>query len=72
MQSYTMECAMKYTSLVPMLFLFLTLCAAPPRFTLEVREHDFGPIPQGSQVSTTFIFTNTGESALTIGNIRSG
>lgn len=34
-------------------------------------EHDFGKIPQGTPVTTTFEFTNTGKSPIVISNVKS-
>jgi hypothetical protein len=40
--------------------------AKAPHLTFEETIHDFGTITQGDQVSTDFIFTNTGKSELNI------
>ncbi len=38
--------------------------------TFDKKEHDFGTISEGTPVSTTFSYTNTGKSPLVISNIK--
>ena len=41
-----------------------------PMMSFEEREHDFGFIQQGDEVSTVFKFTNTGNAPLKISDIK--
>lgn len=42
--------------------------SAKPEFKWDKTSHNFGKIPQGTPVTVTFTFTNTGKSALIISN----
>ena len=42
-----------------------------PEMTFEKTVHDFGTIEQGTNVETTFTFTNTGNAPLVITNAKS-
>lgn len=44
--------------------------AKAPKLTFENTMHDFGAIKQGDQVSTEFVFTNSGKSVLNIREIK--
>jgi len=44
--------------------------AQAPKLSFENPVHDFGSIKQGDQVSTEFVFTNTGKSILNIREIK--
>lgn len=41
-----------------------------PKIVFEETEHDFGEIPQGSNVTYTFTFNNDGEGTLEIGKLK--
>lgn len=42
-----------------------------PVISFDKTEHDFGSIPDGTPVETTFKYTNTGKSMLVVSNIKS-
>ena len=42
-----------------------------PSISFDKAEHDFGTIPNGIPVETTFKYTNTGKSMLVVSNIKS-
>ncbi|PKQ70483.1 DUF1573 domain-containing protein [Raineya orbicola] len=41
-----------------------------PQIAFEKTVHDFGEIPQGTPVTTTFTFTNKGKTPITISNVQ--
>jgi D-alanyl-D-alanine carboxypeptidase len=41
-----------------------------PEFLFETESHDFGTVPEGTQATYEFKFTNTGKEPLIISNVR--
>ncbi|MCD8738990.1 DUF1573 domain-containing protein [Mucilaginibacter roseus] len=41
-----------------------------PEFKFVEEKHDFGKIPQGTPVSTVFVFTNVGQEPLILADVR--
>jgi archaellum component FlaG (FlaF/FlaG flagellin family) len=44
--------------------------APVPQIKFEKTTHDFGSIPQGTPVTTTFTFKNTGKAPLVLSNVQ--